>query len=174
MELIQSFKELAHAGLQNDKISFKEIMDIYSNPSLTSIRRKVELAEINKQAQAEKQQAQAQEMQSQSLEAAKQEAEAGRQFEFAKIDKEYQYKMNIEQMKLNADTDKDDDGIDDAIEANRERTKENIARLKQQSDLLLKNTQMNHEKQENEKDRKSKLEQEKIKATAKKNTKSSK
>lgn len=170
MELIQSFKELAHAGLQNDKISFKEIMDIYSNPSLVSIRRKVELAEINKQAVAEKQQAQAQEMQTQALEAAKQEAEAGRQFEFAKIDKEYGYKMNIEQMKLNADTDKDDDGIDDEIEANRERTKENIARLKQQSDILIKNSQMNHEKQENEKDRKSKVEQEKIKASAKKNT----
>ncbi len=167
MELIQSFKELAHAGLQNDKISFKEIMDIYSNPSLVSIRRKVELAEINKQAQQEKQQSQAQEMQFQALEAAKQEAEATKQFEMSKIDKEYGYKIQIEQMKLSADADRDNDGINDVIEQEKERTKENIARLKQQSDLLLKMNQMNHEKEENRKDRETDLKKEKIKASSK-------
>ena len=173
MELIQSFKELAHAGLQNDKISFKEIMDIYSNPSLVSIRRKVEMAEIKKQASQEKQQAQAQEMQSQSLEMAKQEAENTRQFELSKIDKEYSYKIGIEQMKLNSkQEDLDNNGIDDEIELTKEKTKENIVRLKQQSDLLLNNVKMNHEVSENSKDRKSKVEQEKIKATAKKNTSS--
>jgi hypothetical protein len=167
MELMQSFKELAHAGLQNDKITFKEIMDIYSNPSLVSVRRKVELAEINKQAQQEKQQSQAQEMQTQALDAAKQKDEADKQFEMAKIDKEYGYKMQIEQMKLQSDLDKDDDGINDQIESEKERIKENIARLKQQSDLLMKSTELNHQKQENEKDRKNKIETERIKASAK-------
>ena len=47
-ELISSLKEFAHAGLQNDKITFKQILDIYMNPSLTSMRRKIELSKMQK------------------------------------------------------------------------------------------------------------------------------
>lgn len=170
MELLNSFKELAHAGLQNDKISFKEIMDIYSNPSLVSVRRKVELAEINKQAQQEKQMLQQQEMQTEALNAAKEEKNADRQFQLLKQQNEIQSKITIEQMKIDADSDLDDDGINDELEYTRESTKENIARLKEQSARLIKDLELNHEKQENRLDRDSKEKIEKTKASAKKNT----
>lgn len=157
MELMQSLKEFAHAGLQNDKISFKEIMDIYMNPSIVSTRRKIEQAEINNANERQKQQQQAQELQTQSLEAAKKEAEAARLFEMSKIDKEYGYKIQIEEMKLAQDTDLDDDGINDAIEQEKERTKENIARLKEQTNLLLQANQLKHDSEQKSKDRDVKL-----------------
>lgn len=43
--LLQSLKELAHAGLQNDKLNFSQLMDIYTTDSLSAIRRKIETAE---------------------------------------------------------------------------------------------------------------------------------
>lgn len=157
MELMQSLKEFAHAGLQNDKISFKEILDIYMNPSIVSVRRKIEQAEINNANERQKQQQQAQELQTQALEAAKQEQEATRLFEMSKIDKEYGYKIQIEEMKLTQDTDLDDDGINDAIEQEKERTKENIARLKEQTNLLLQANQLKHDSEQKSKDRDVKL-----------------
>lgn len=170
-ELMQSFRELAHAGLQNDKISFKEIMDIYSNPSLAYVRRKIELSEINKQQQFEKQQAQAQEMQSQALEAAKQEKEKDRAFEMLKLDKEYAFKTNIEQLKIEADKDLDNDGINDELELSKERTKENIERMRQQTQLLINNSKINHEKEEKEKDRKTEIKKEGMKQSNKSKSK---
>ena len=170
-DLLNSLKDLAHAGLQNDKISFKEVMDIYSNPSSVSIRRKVELSEINKQAQQEKQQQQAQEMQTQQIEAAKQMKAEDRQFELLKQQNDIQGKIAIEQMKIESDGDVDNDGINDDLEYTREATKENIAGLKEQYSLLIKDLEINHEKSENKKDRESKEKIEKTKASAKKTTK---
>lgn len=44
-QLLQVLKELAHAGIQNDKISFSQLMDIYTSDSISSVRRKIETAE---------------------------------------------------------------------------------------------------------------------------------
>ena len=44
-QLLQVLKELAHAGIQNDKINFSQLMDIYTSDSISSIRRKIETAE---------------------------------------------------------------------------------------------------------------------------------
>jgi len=41
-ELIQTMKQLAHAGVQNDKISFGALIDIYTSPSINIMRRKIE------------------------------------------------------------------------------------------------------------------------------------
>ena len=70
MELLQSLKQLAHAGIQNDKITFSQLMDIYNSDSISSIRRKIERSEqekmerdqeqIQKQQEHEKQMAQQQ------------------------------------------------------------------------------------------------------------------
>ncbi len=43
--LMQSLKELAHAGIQNDKLNFSQLMDIYMSPDLASVRRRLEEAE---------------------------------------------------------------------------------------------------------------------------------
>jgi hypothetical protein len=41
-ELVQAMKQLAQAGLQNDKINFSGLMDIYLSESMSSMRRKIE------------------------------------------------------------------------------------------------------------------------------------
>ncbi len=46
--LQQSLQQLAQAGLQNDKINFQQIMDIFMDPSISSVRRKIEKAEMEK------------------------------------------------------------------------------------------------------------------------------
>ncbi len=44
-ELIQNLKELAHAGVQNDKLDFSQLMDIYTTESIATIKDKIEDAE---------------------------------------------------------------------------------------------------------------------------------
>ncbi len=41
-ELISAMKQLAQAGIQNDKINFSGLMDIYLSDSMSSMRRKIE------------------------------------------------------------------------------------------------------------------------------------
>jgi hypothetical protein len=43
--LLETLKQLAHAGIQNDKMDFGTLMDIYLNDSISSIRRKIESKE---------------------------------------------------------------------------------------------------------------------------------
>ncbi len=55
-ELINTMKQLAQAGLQNDKLNFSGLMDIYLSDSMSSIRRKIETYEeeaIARQQQSE-------------------------------------------------------------------------------------------------------------------------
>jgi hypothetical protein len=47
-ELDQVMKELAHAGIQNDKMDFSTLMSIYMSDSLSDTRRKIELKEEEK------------------------------------------------------------------------------------------------------------------------------
>jgi hypothetical protein len=44
-ELYEMMKQLAHAGIQNDKMNFSTLMSIYMDNSLSSIRRKIESSE---------------------------------------------------------------------------------------------------------------------------------
>lgn len=44
-ELLQTMKQLAHAGIQNDKITFSGLLDIYTSPSINVMRRKIEAQE---------------------------------------------------------------------------------------------------------------------------------
>jgi hypothetical protein len=52
-ELIQAMKQLAQAGLQNDKINFSGLMDIYLSESMSSMRRKIETYEDQAMQRAE-------------------------------------------------------------------------------------------------------------------------
>ena len=159
VELMQSLKEFAHAGMQNDSIGLKEVLDIYMNPSITATRRKLEQADMKKEAKVKARDEQAQKMQQEQIQAADAALKAGQEHELSKIDKEYQYKMQIEamkgQMKFVSDNDQDNDGIIDEIELAREATKTNIAKLKTDSDALLLSTKLSHESKENSKNRKS-------------------
>ena len=76
-ELINAMKQLAHAGLQNDKINFSQMMDIYLTPSIASVRKKIETAEAEQKQEMQKQQEQAQKMQQEQIQAAQQTATRG-------------------------------------------------------------------------------------------------
>jgi len=63
-ELMQVMKQLAHAGLQNDKITFSGLLDIYTSPSISIMRRKIEEQEdkaLKRQQETAKMQQEAQE-----------------------------------------------------------------------------------------------------------------
>jgi hypothetical protein len=47
-ELDQAMRQLAHAGIQNDKMDFSTLMDIYTSDSISDIRRKIERKEQEK------------------------------------------------------------------------------------------------------------------------------
>lgn len=55
MELVQALKGLAQAGLQNDKLNFSNIMDIYMSDSVSTMRRKIQTFEQNRDQQAQQQ-----------------------------------------------------------------------------------------------------------------------
>jgi hypothetical protein len=83
-ELIQTMKGLAQAGLQNDKLNFSGLMDIYLSESMSSIRRKIEHYEEDALKREQQQQQQAIEAQNKATEAQSQSAEADRQQDMQK------------------------------------------------------------------------------------------
>lgn len=58
-ELISAMKQLAQAGIQNDKINFSGLMDIYLSESMSSMRRKIEQYEEDSIQRADQQQQEA-------------------------------------------------------------------------------------------------------------------
>lgn len=107
-ELISAMKQLAQAGLQNDKINFSGLMDIYLSESMSSMRRKIEkYEEDTEKAQAEQQQAQIQQQQ-EALQAqmADKEAERAQRFQEKVLDSE----TKLAVAEIGKDEDSDDEG----------------------------------------------------------------
>ena len=155
VELIQSLKEFAHAGLQNDKLALHEVVDIYMNPSIVATRRKLEESEMKREQQKRTQAEQAEKMQTEQIKAGQEAQKAAEAFEMNKIDKEYGYKMQIEsmkgQMKMAGDLDQNNNGIVDELELERDRTKNNIEQLKVESAKMMHSSKLQHESKENSK-----------------------
>jgi len=89
-ELIQAMKQLAQAGLQNDKINFSGLMDIYLSESMSSMRRKIEQYE-EEALQRQDQQLQAQNeavQQAAQIEAESNQAEREQRFQEKILDSE--------------------------------------------------------------------------------------
>jgi hypothetical protein len=138
-EMLATLKSLGQAGLQADKLNFSQLMDLYMNPSIASMRRNLEGYEQEKmqrdqQAQQQQQQQQ-QAMQQQQMQMAKDAQE----FELTKMDKEHSQNMELEQLKGMFDIEKqskdlDNDGMPDVVEVEKI---ESIERMKRQ-ELALK------------------------------------
>jgi hypothetical protein len=79
-ELVQTMKQLAHAGIQTGAVNFSQLLDIYSTASTASIRRKLERSEREKMEREQKAQEQQAQMQREALIHQSKEAEAGRDF----------------------------------------------------------------------------------------------
>lgn len=122
-ELMSALKSLAQAGLQNDKLSFSDIMTIYMSDSVSSVRRKIQEAEeqrnqmVQQQQQAEQQQFMADLQQRTESEEAERQlkwdiavlqstGEQNEQPEKTPEDNSLEYeKLNMQKEKLQADTD---------------------------------------------------------------------
>ena len=98
-QLIDTMKQLAQAGLQNDKINFSGLMDIYLSDSMSSIRRKIETYEEETIKQQQAQQEQALQVQQQAIQAQTQSADQDRQQDMQKSILENETKLTIEEMK---------------------------------------------------------------------------
>lgn len=74
-EFEQVLKQLAHAGIQNDKLNFSTLLDIYFSESISSMRRKIEKSEedsIKRQQEQLQQQLQVQQQATEAQERMKQ------------------------------------------------------------------------------------------------------
>lgn len=87
-ELVAAMKSLAQAGLQNGMIKFSQLLDIYSTDSISSIRRKIEKAEIDSEAAKAEQQKQQAKMNQDNIIANAKEAEKARDFTREEWDRE--------------------------------------------------------------------------------------
>lgn len=160
-ELLDNMKQLAHAGIQNDKINFSQLMDIYTSDSLSAIRRKIEKAEMDKGERDQQAQQQAQEMQTQQLEAMAKEKQADRDHDINLENIKGRNAITIEELKaqfknLDKGVDLDHDGVKDEVEIEK-------ALINNQAKAIEDEKQRNFEADQNEKDRKNKLELEKLK-----------
>ena len=111
--------------------NFSQIMDMYMNPSIASMRRNIEKAEQEKMQRDQEAQAQQQQMQQQQQQAQQQAQQAAQNFEMAKMDKEHANNIQIQQMKMAADFEKhskdlDNDGIPDVVEVDKIESNERI------------------------------------------------
>jgi hypothetical protein len=109
-ELVNAMKQLAQAGLQNDKINFSGLMDIYLSESMSSMRRKIEKYEEDTEKVQAQQQQQAVEQQQQAVQAevADKQAERDQRFKEKVLDSET--KITV------AEIGKEDGGDEGAIE----------------------------------------------------------
>lgn len=160
-ELKENLKQLAHAGIQNDKLNFTQLIDIFTSPSLSSMRRKIEKAEENKLARDQQQAEQAERLQAQQIQAAQEKEERDRQHDIEMETLKGQNAATLESLKAQLKTfekgfDADNDGTRDDVE---------IIKTQMQRDAEAIESDKNrmHETIENEKDRQHKEKIEKIK-----------
>jgi hypothetical protein len=164
-ELRDNLKQLSHAAIQNDKASFSELMDIWTSPSLTSMRRKLERSEEAKMQQAQKQNEQAERMQEQQLAAAKEAKERDYQHDIEIETLKGQNAATLESLKAQLKTfesgfDADKDGVRDDVEIVK-------TQMQRDAEKLEADTQRAYDAAESEKDRQHKEKLERIKANNK-------
>jgi hypothetical protein len=81
-ELVAAMKQLAQAGLQNDKINFSGLMDIYLSDSMSSMRRKIEKYEDDSIKEMQQARQEAEETQRQIAQAGLQDKQEERDHKF--------------------------------------------------------------------------------------------
>lgn len=141
-ELVSAMKQLAQAGLQNDKINFSGLMDIYLSESMSSMRRKIEQYEeeaIQRQEQQMQQQNEAVQQAAQ-IQAQDNESEREQRFQEKILDSE----TKITVARINSENRNEDNSDEDRKIA--------IDKLKQDWDKFQKEIKLK-EKELREKER---------------------
>jgi hypothetical protein len=107
-ELISAMKQLAQAGIQNDKLNFSGLMDVYLSDSMSSMRRKIEQYEESSAQAANKARQEELAAGQQAVEAEVQSKEADRNAKLQEKILDSETKLTIAQMQL--DGGKEDGG----------------------------------------------------------------
>lgn len=142
-----TIENLAQAALQNQMLSFTELIDILKTDSINSAHRKLErLEEERKQEIAQAQQSSQQAaLQQQQMEEAKELKKIKLQSDLKK--EEILLQKSLEKSLEKEDTDLNDDGVDDRIELEKEK-------IKGENEMKLLQKKQQFEREENAKDRK--------------------
>ena len=138
-ELDQILKQLAHAGIQNDKMDFSTLMSIYMSDSLSDTRRKIEEKEIEKSESEQRRFEQEQETQQQQIQANLQAQEALMLAEEGRSIRDNQTKIQvalINAQKALEDGTLDDDGLASEVELQKHKDKLELEMKKLQQDMV--------------------------------------
>lgn len=141
-ELYEMMKELAHAGIQNDKMNFSTLMSIYMDDSLGSIRRKIEASEKESQQRQEQARKEELQVQQQNIEQMAADSEALREWEKEKT--YLQESTKLEVAGINQEGNEDDGGKSLLeLEKLRETARKNAAEIKFKYDQLRETSNKN-------------------------------
>jgi hypothetical protein len=138
-ELDQVLKQLAHAGIQNDKMDFSTLMSIYMSDSLSDIRRKIEEKEIEKSEMDQQKFQQEQQIQQEQIQANLQAQEALMLAEEGRSIRDNQTKIQvalINAQKAIQDGNVDEDGLANEIELQKHKDKLDLEMKKLAQDLV--------------------------------------
>jgi len=137
VELLQTIKQLAHAGMQTGVISMSGILDIYTSPSINVMRRKIEEAELKQQQQAEQQQAAQLKAQEEATKAQQEAAQALLEAEERRNIRDNQTKISIALINKE-EPESDDNAADEALnKLELEKKKLDMAEKKTNSDIEM-------------------------------------
>ena len=142
-QLISSLKELAHAGIQNGKINFSQLMDIYLSDSISSIRRKIERDEIEALEREQQQNEAQQKSQEKLVQIQIQDKQADRELERYKTDTDNQNDIEVKQMDIDIKT------LELEMQADSDNDLTAIKNFNEKSNLELKNRQLDESKRSN-------------------------
>ena len=129
-ELIGTMKQLAQAGLQNDKINFSGLMDIYLSESMSSMRRKIETYEEETIQRQAEQAEQANQTAQQAIQAEAQSKQADRENDMQKTIVKAETDITTAQISANASTDNGEQAL-----INLEKLKQDWAEMNKKYDL---------------------------------------
>lgn len=107
-ELIGTMKQLAQAGIQNDKLNFSGLMDIYLSESMSSIRRKIETYEEDALQRQQQSEQQAIEAQDRAVQAEAQSKQADRENDMNKTMVESETKVVVANIQAESSQDGSD------------------------------------------------------------------
>ena len=161
-QLQQMLLQLAQAGLQNDKVNFSQIMDIMTDPSISSVRRKIETAERAKIQETQQQMQQQQELQAQQQQAM-QQIEQMKQ-EGNKQAEQFKAEIAMQLEKVRNDGKIELERVKAELQRDLKMTESSDTLIKTKTDVEKLAKELQHEAQQKELDRESKEEIEKMKS----------
>jgi hypothetical protein len=98
-ELVTAMKTLAQAGIQNDKLNFSGLMDVYLSDSMSSMRRKIEQYEENSEQAAQKARQEDLQVKQQAIQAEVDDKQADRDQKMQEKILDSETKITVEQMR---------------------------------------------------------------------------